>query len=461
MTDRTYTFVLWSLLIVITGDVIVANPFMLLRIPPVGAGVPINQIALVFGVCAILFTSLSTAGFASGIVFLPLGLLWLMTSAHLIDGVSSEGIWAIRDAANVIESSMIFVGYCLASDRRFLPTFIPWFRALFYTASFYTLMYPLQTPLSRFSPSVSSMSGYEIPFLFFYGNPNSIGVSSACFLLTDQGKNRLMRVGLTALILMVLIVFVQARIVYLQLAALVLILCVFSPRKMYDLSYMGLVAFALMAVFVASGIEIPGRLGRTFSFDFLLNHLQAIWGGGNQTVSDAAEGVDLRLAWWSEIQDRLQRSYQTWFLGLGYGMPLTSFRGPDDDIVREPHNSFVSIYGRLGLVGIVLFVSVIMSILLTNVRLVTSSVARQFGEMKSLAICLLCFICVSLVYSTGEGGLEVSFIAVPVYFFSGIAIALQRQAETNPAQLAAVLAAMRPAKRDGSRGRLTQVGART
>jgi hypothetical protein len=431
MPKNAYLAVLRTTLWIVAGDLLFTNGFMLLRIPPVGAGVPINEVLLCFDLGILLFTRLSTGFFSKHVLVFPLAILWLLASVQFLFGVHQYGIWAIRDAANVMESGFLFVGYCFAWHPSFTPRFTAWLRRVLNFAAFYILLYPVQDSLARFSPSVPSMSGYEAPLLFSYGNPASVAITSACRLLISGGRRQLPKILLSGLLIMCVIVFVQVRIAYFQIGLLILLVAAFQPRRMASLGAMALAVVVLTGLFLASGIQLPGRLGETFTLDFLLNHFQAIWGGGGKSTIAAAEGVDLRLNWWIKIDQDLHQHLSSWLFGLGYGMPLTSFHGPTDDIVREPHNSFVSVYGRLGVVGLLAFLAVQINTVVSAVRLITQT--RSNPQFQACAITLLCFIGVSLIYSFGEGGLEVSFIAVPYYFFSGVLVSFEHQHSLRPA----------------------------
>ena len=422
----SYRLLFYTVLGTVACDLLLTAGFMLLRIPPAGFGIPINQIVLVTALSLILISGRSTFRITETLPFALLYCLWVLAAAQLFVGVRTTGAWAVRDAANMIETGFFFVGFCLAADSRFLTSFRKWVAATFLAAAIYLLLYPVRDNLAPFSPSISSMSGYQLPLFFHFGNPASIGVTSICYLLLMKGWSTPIRLALAGAVVMCLLVFVQARITYLHLIFLVILFAIFERRQLKNLFLMGSIALLLIALFVMSGIQLPGRLGHTFSFDLLISHFQAIWGGGGQQTRDAAEGVDLRLSWWIEIHHNLLRNLQTWFFGLGYGMPLTSFRGISDDIVREPHNSYISIYGRLGVLGITLFLLYLATILRETIRLIELSRRTGATDLYVIAMTLFCFFGVHIIYAVAEGGFEVSFIAVPFYTFSGIVVAMRQ-----------------------------------
>ena len=428
MLNDPYVLVLRTTLFCIAGNMLFTYSFMLLRIPPVGPGAPVNELVLAFDIVAILFMRRSKVAFAATPVLLPLTLLWIEATVQLVGGFYEHGVWAIRDSLNVMDSAFLFVGYWLASDARFFPIFDRWFKRALTFAAFYILLFPVQSTLVRFSPVVYSMAGAPFPIFFSYSNASSVGVAAACQTIVGDYGPRIYRVLMTGALMMALTVFVQVRLFYLQLALLLLVVVVFKPRRLRSLGTMVVVSVVLIGLFLASGIELPGRLGTTFTLDFLVNHVQAIWGGGapDAGTAAAAEGVDLRFGWWVEIHNKLQRDLQTWIFGLGYGMPLTSFRATDDVIVREPHNSFFSIYGRLGVFGAVNFLLVQIITLATASRLCVLAGRMGRVELQACAITILCFLGVNLLYAMSEAGFEDSYVAVPYYFLFGVVLALHR-----------------------------------
>lgn len=434
LPGRLYPPVLYLMLATLAGDIILTAGFMLLRVPPGGPGVPVNQIALALGLAILVLSGRSLGAVTGTASFVPLYGLWVLAAGHLILDVPRHGVWAIRDAANILESGFFVIGFALATDTRFRPALTRWLDAVFICVAFYALLYPFQGQLARFSPMISSMSGYEAPLFFNFVNTSSVALTAVCHILLRKSWPPLVRAGLAGLVVMWLIVFVQARITYLQLVFLVALLALFARRELGEFAVVALLAAVFAGLFLLSGIRLPGRLGQTFSLDFLLSHVQAIWGGGGEATRDAAEGVGLRMRWWAEIQGNLARSPLHWFLGLGYGQPLTSFRGLSDDVVREPHNSYVSIYGRLGVIGISLFLGFLAATAATAARLI--GLARRSGdrELGAAALTMTCFLGVHVIYAVGEGGMEVSFIAAPFYFFAGAIGAMARRAvaETAP-----------------------------
>jgi len=186
--------------------------------------------------------------------------------------------------------------------------------------------------------------------------------------------------------------------------------------------YVSAIGLALIALL---GLQFQGRLGASFDFNFLVHHFLAIFGIGSseyQGVTSAAMGVDQRLDWWTGIFARMMADPFHLLLGLGYGVPLTDFHGGSGAIVREPHNSYISVIARTGIIGAVCWVLIVLSLLrrwhLTF--LCCRDLGWRLGENR-LMIMMVYFICM-FVLAIGEDGFEKPYNVIPFYFFWGVVL---------------------------------------
>ena len=106
----------------------------------------------------------------------------------------------------------------------------------------------------------------------------------------------------------------------------------------------------------------------------------------------------------------------------GYGFPLIDFLGSENQIVREPHNSYLSILGRIGLAGVILFTWG--HILLVRAWFRAFTLCRRVGYRLGWDRLLLFMVYFVLVWinTVGEVTLEKPIIAIPYYFFWGIVV---------------------------------------
>src|SRR5690606_5357231 len=187
-----------------------------------------------------------------------------------------------------------------------------------------------------------------------------IWAAFACLIAPEgrPGKRLLLTLIAGFLIAFVLIVL-QKRTSYLQIASLAALLFWLQPRALGRLGItLPLLGFLLLVI-SAFEIRISGRLTSEISFSFFLDHILASFGIGAEQqggIADAASGVPLRLHWWTRIYEQLTSDPIALIGGLGYGIPLTDFRDTLGVTTREPHNSVISVVARLGLIGLVAWI---------------------------------------------------------------------------------------------------------
>jgi O-antigen ligase len=116
--------------------------------------------------------------------------------------------------------------------------------------------------------------------------------------------------------------------------------------------------------------------------------------------------------------------------GMGFGFPLIDFvaHGPgyaeEGQVAREPHNSYVSIVSRLGLIGILTFAW--MHVLLLGVwrRTYTMCQRLHWREGQNRLLILMVYCVVIWVAALGEDAFEKPFATIPYYFFWGVVLSM-------------------------------------
>jgi O-antigen ligase len=417
--DWLRKIVLWT----VAAYLVLNGGFEMVHIPPVGPGVPVGEIVL--GICLCVMSSRTLLPImAKEVWLLPILAWWgLSLSRSLVDATSS-GIWAFRDASHPIESLYLIVGFWFASSEISLQYFFRWLRRMLVVAMCYGLLYPVSVKLQSFSPRVAGLGTGATPIFFSMENAPHMLLWVACWLLIDRS----LRVGTTlardllaGFLIAFAIAFGQSRINYLQVLALAVLLF-FTKRKAAGKWAMTLLFGALIIGAVSiSGISLKGRLGQKVSLDFIGQHLQSISGSGAEDVQGASEGVPLRIGWWRHIFSQLESSPEKMIFGLGYGMPLTSFEGRTA-ITREPHNSFISVIGRLGVSGLVAWGLMQLTLYFAWWRSFKLCRRMNWTVDQINLLLLLVFFVTTLVVALGEAAMESPFYAIPYYFFFGVVL---------------------------------------
>jgi hypothetical protein len=428
------------LLGVLTLYVLFNYGFMQVRVPPVaGGGVPMAEILLVFGLLGINYAALAQR-MGQTVFLFPFLLWWLVGFARMLAGVPAHGIWALRDAVHVIESLFLVVGFAFAGNPANLRAFFRWLPLMLGLVAVYALTFPFGGRLEAFSPTITAGAGHQVALFFQYQSTPLFALLAALYLivafeprtLAGRATATALAVGLMAFTVLLF----QARTVYLQLAALFALVAVFRPRLLGSLLLAMLAVLALAALLPVLGVEVRGRLGEAISLEFVARHVAAIvglGGGGNEALQGAAGGVGQRLGWWFELWNRVTTDLGAAVLGLGYGFPLIDFvaygegYASEGQVVREPHNSYVSVLARLGFVGLVAFVWMHMSMLRAWLRAYRRSMGGGDRALANrLLVLLALFLMVGIIAMT-EDALEKPFFVFPYYLSWGIVLRLAHE----------------------------------
>ncbi len=414
-----------SLILLIIGLYLVLNSgFMLVRVPPGSAsGIPIGELLLLFFIFAFIEEVKWLPNFSRSISLVPFVLWWALGLGRALAAVPEHGMWALRDATHVIESLFLWVGFVFAADPRAIDRFFVWLRRILAIGCIYALTFPFRDALRDFSPTIQAAAGYTATILFNYTNSALVLLMAVAHRVIIRPPNSgIGSLVVTGFLVAYAVAVFQSRTVYLQLIALV-VLFAWQRRAAFGRIGLALTVGVFAIFFVTlSDVGFTGRIARPISLDFVGRHFAAIFGVESEGVVGPARGVWQRLDWWSIIWRQVTDSPGNLLFGLGYGSPLIEFVATDNVLVREPHNSYISILGRLGLAGIVLFTWG--HILLLRSWFRAFGLCRRVGYREGcerLLVFMVYFVLV-WVFSLGGDAFEKPFVAIPYYFFWGIVL---------------------------------------
>ena len=422
-----------TLLIVVFLYLLFNWGFQQVRIPPVaGGGLPVGEIVLFMALATINYTR--TLGLLHQTVYLvPFAIWWFFGLGRAMLDFSIHGAWALRDAAHVIESLFILAGFVFASDPRYVDKFFKWLPRFLVLGVIYAAFYPMRDVLWSISPTIIAGNGLVVPVFGSMSNTAFVVILAAFYLILFHSGRFLANLVAMLLIGYVIVLF-QARTNYLVLIAVFGFILYHRRSSFGNLGLLAIIGGMALALVTLLGVQIQGRLGETFSLDFLIEHFLAIFGYGSTTyegVDAAAEGVGQRIEWWMRILGQLTDSAYTLLLGMGYGVPLTNFSGHEGVIVREPHNSYVTIFARTGIIGGIAWFWMMGILFLRWVR--SFNIARAVGwrEGENRFLILMVFFISCWVLALGEDGFEKPYNIIPFYFFWGIALRMSLQLERD------------------------------
>ncbi len=413
------------LLLVIAAYLILNQGAMMIRFPPTsGSGLPIGELIVIIFMFTMAFEVRRAPSFGQVAPLLPLFAFWGLATFQILIGLPEHGFWAVRDASHAIETAFLWIGFVVAASSGFFERFSRWLRVVLNIAVCYALLYPVRDTLTNLSPEIQAAGGYTVPLFFNYFSAGLLPLTAAMRWLVD----RVTLFGIPAAILAgVMIIYCavifQMRTTYLQIITVFIVMAVIQPRVAIRMSFGMLFGITVLALAQASGIEITGRLGEKFSWDFFTQHFASILGtSGDSILHDAAKGVGQRLRWWTNLWHDISENVQSLLFGLGYGIPLTDFYFTGAVRVREPHNSIISMVARLGFVGLFFFVWFQFALVRVWIRSYRWCV--QNGEMlwKNNLLIIGVFFLLLWVHSIGEDAFEKPYNAIAYYFLWGVVL---------------------------------------
>lgn len=402
---------------VVFGLLILNYGFQMIRIPPSGIGLPLAEVMLVLVLfksnIVVLLKKLRTV--INVHIFI---LFFLYGVIRVFLNYFDYGILAIRDGLPIFESIYILVGFHLAGNIQTANKIYKYMLFTFIFIGFYILMYPFSIELKQISPSLASSQGNPVPIAFNYINTTLVVLMAAAWSIEkyhlDGNKSRYI-IYSSILIITILILF-PSRTLFLMLIVFGFLVSMrgsaISLLKTFPFYFGAAILFIFL---VSSGINIQSRFGDVLSLDSYIQLFTEILFDSEENISSGMEG---RVIWWESIITRVTDSFSSFLFGLGYGMPLIDFHGSGGVVVREPHNTLIGVFGRGGLIGLILFILLQLQILKVVYYAIKSAKKKQYsGHQMILPIIML--LLGTLVNSLGESPFVMPFYAVPYYFFAG------------------------------------------
>lgn len=280
-------------------------------------------------------------------MLVAVGALWLCLGVRLALDMTRYGVVAARDALFGIEILALAIGVALVRTwghrrtterlNRLLVLAVGWF-----------LLYPFRDQLAALGPQVGVQK--PVPLVAM----TSAGLIAACALVWFVLCRRPGASAVAVAAALVVLVY-QARGLYLGVPLSLLLVGVVGrwaagagpavavPVRLTRAIAVVTVGFLVLAV----APPLNGRIAPARP-DVVAEQLGTLVG----REGPGSGSAQAREEWWSTVMAQAKSSPERMLFGLGLGADLTGgFRGRDGAEVRKPHNDFLEVFARLGLVG--------------------------------------------------------------------------------------------------------------
>jgi hypothetical protein len=346
--------------------------------------------------------------------------LLLLAFLHLVLDVRSYGLWAIRDASIFLDGIFLVLGLLWAMRRNSSLPLMKWLMIIFAVNLVYSLTLPLGEEIAAWSPKSGVF--LEVPIIGNYrGNAIFLLLGALFYMFLARYVVKWPRwlVLFLAMVQLFGLAIHQARALYIGLAVVLIIYVLLGEAgKSAKLLLLLSPAFAGVLLLTTLGIEIEGRIG-PIRADFFREHVRSI-SGASGTPGSSVSG---RLDWLEQTLEHI-RSHP--LVGEGFGMVLISYTNDvTGGAVRQPHNSTVSVLARLGLTGLVPWILLHLYVLM---RFIYAFRQRRYcdKQLSDFIVWLFMVYVIFMISASVEPTFEFPSMAIPFYFFVGLALGLIR-----------------------------------
>lgn len=344
--------------------------------------------------------------------FVSLSLLSIIGFIRLLFDIPHHGLLALRDALFIFELWSIFpamvLGFQLGEQK--LQKKLTW---LFGIALLWFLLYPFREILTEISPIVGIQR--PIPLLAF----TSAGfISVPAFFFFAYYKKRLVSfLGIiTALTVLLMVQSRGASLAFLTTLILLFFIRLKELKKWLPRFVMGMLIMVLISPFLH---YIPGRLGEPVGGTTILEQLQTLLG---KEGPGSGSWLHRLSAWPVVIQTVLEKPLG-FLIGVGFGPDLfQGFTVGPDVLVRKPHNDFLEIWARMGIIGFLPWFFLLLLLLIEAIQSVRSS--RNFTWVLALQLTLW-------ITSFGQPAMGFAYITVVWAGLTGLWIGATIRKQVN------------------------------
>lgn len=353
--------------IVLAGLMILSYGFNNIPLPAGGASAPLVDAFILFG----LFSSSPwwwrwvRDDTRTRRIFFLLVFLSAVGIMRLVFDLPRHGVTAARDALYILEAWGVMIGIAAGGALGRVET-MRWLNRVFVLALCWFMLYPFRSILVPLGPTV----GIQRPTpLLAFTTAGFIAVPALFWFLAKRSR----WAPIFATMALLTILMAQLRGAYLALILTPLLALLgqrrSDPRVEGDSHgsamavRIGAVAAAVLVVLSVLP-PLPGRLGERVSLSTVAAQFETLEG----KKGPGSGSIDQRNEAWPKVVKTVRARPLGPIIGVGFGPDLFNFINRQGVTVRKPHNDFLEVWARTGIIGLAPWLLLILSLVHWSLR---------------------------------------------------------------------------------------------
>ena len=336
------------------------------------------------------------------------------------------GLVAIRDGTFVLDSLFILVSLSFFSSIE--PTITKILKICFLYSFMFILFWFIRDSVIFLSPTITSPLGGQTNLFF---NFSTINVTCGFFafysyLFLDSNNKKFIYF---LFFLIFSLILLPKRMIYIWYISAFLYL-IFIDKKNINFTFKLLSVFIVFYIIDLIGIFSIFKVKGIDFFDFFKSHLlSTIPTYEINNIDDFFVGTQSTVSWridkWTKTISNVMTTFNTFLFGLPFGVSLTDFYNTQGMQTREPHNLYITIFARTGLIGSILFSILHFKIIKILYKAYIKSLILKNKATNKLMILFMMYV----LFIFGGGGISSSILSATYhstqfYLFVGIWISI-------------------------------------
>ena len=336
------------------------------------------------------------------------------------------GLVAVRDGTFVLDSLFVLVSLSFFSSIE--PTITKILKICFLYSFMFILFWFIRDSVIFLSPTITSPLGGQTNLFF---NFSTINVTCGFFafysyLFLDSNNKKFIYF---LFFLIFSLILLPKRMIYIWYISAFLYL-IFIDKKNINFTFKLLSFFIVFYIIDLIGIFSIFKVKEINFFDFFKSHLlSTIPTFEINNIDDFFVGTQSTVSWridkWTMTISNVMATFNTFLFGLPFGVSLTDFYNTQGMQTREPHNLYITIFARTGLIGFILFSILHFKIIRILYKAYIKSLILRNKATNKLMILFMMYV----LFIFGGGGISSSILSATYhstqfYLFVGIWISI-------------------------------------